>query len=218
MSDEFFQRNWLFEDRRTTFGEAGHLVSCRFDEDNGRVPQLKHVRNYVEHWHALSERGLGLLLWGAPGSGKTFAAACIANAFLESRDMFAPRVVMTAFGVIFRRSMACSPQQREEYMAGLLDCGLLTLDDFGVERHTEFAQEQMYHIINGRYNRKKPMVITTNMTLQQMKNPGSVAEQRLHDRILEVCVPVCFDADSLRREKAAENLQFFRQLSETVAS
>lgn len=103
-------------------------------------------------------------------------------------------------------------------MAGLLDCGLLILDDFGVERHTEFAQEQMYHIINGRYNRKKPMVITTNMTLQQMKNPGSVAEQRLHDRILEVCVPVCFDADSLRREKAAENLQFFRQLSETVAS
>lgn len=99
MSDKFFQRNWLFEDRRTTFGEAGHLVSCRFDEDNGRVPQLKHVRNYVEHWHALSERGLGLLLWGAPGSGKTFAAACIANAFLESRDMFAPRVVMTAFGV-----------------------------------------------------------------------------------------------------------------------
>ena len=76
----------------------------------------------------------------------------------------------------------------------------------------------MYHIINGRYNRNKPMVITTNMTLQQLKNAGSVAEQRLYDRILEVCVPVCFDADSLRREKAAENLQFFRQLSETVAS
>lgn len=125
---------------------------------------------------------------------------------------------MTAFGVIFRRSMACTPQQREEYMTELQDCGLLILDDFGVERHTEFAQELMYHIINGRYNRRKPMVITTNMTLQQLKNPGSLSEQRLHDRILEVCVPVCFDAESLRREKAAENLQFFRQLSETVAS
>ena len=55
------------------------------------------------------------------------------------------------------------------------------------------------------------------MTLQQLKNPQSTQEQRIFDRMLEICVPVCFDCPSLRREKAAENLQFFRQLCEGVA-
>ena len=39
-------------------------------------------------------------------------------------------------------------------------------------------------------------------------------EQRIFDRLLEICVPVCFDCPSLRKEKAAENLRFFRQLCE----
>ena len=205
--------------RMETFGAAaGYLSGCRFEADNGKVPQLIYARNYVTHWSQMHQKGLGLILWGPPGSGKTFAAACIANAFLESDDPFPPKIIMTDFGTILRQNLAATPQQREEDTRRLLDAGLLILDDFGAERQTDYANEQVYHLVNGRYLRKAPMIITTNLTLQQLKAPESTAQHRICDRLLEMCVPVCFDGESLRREKAAENLQFFRQLTETVAS
>lgn len=207
----------LMEKRRQAFGGAGYLAQCRFDGDNGQVPQLQHARKYAACWPQMHQKGLGLLLWGPPGSGKTFAAACIANAFLESREPFPPRVIMTDLGTILRQSLAASPAQREEDTRRLLDADLLILDDFGTERQTDYTQEQIYHIVNGRYIRRAPLIVTTNLTLEQLKAPSSTAQQRIYDRVLEVCIPVCFDGKSLRQAKAAENLQFFRQLPETVA-
>ena len=205
--------------RMDTFGQAGHLMNCRFDRDNGKVPQLRLAEKYVSHWEEMHRKGLGLLLWGPPGSGKTFAAACIANAFLDSKDPFPPKVIMTDFGTVLRQSLAATPQQRQEELSRLLETGLLILDDFGAERQTDYTQEQIYHIINGRYIRQAPLIVTTNLTLQQLKNGETLQQQRICDRLLEMCVPVCFDADSLRKDKAAANLRFFRDLcrAETVA-
>ena len=208
---------YLLEKRQQTFGSCGFLLDCRFDRDNGQVPQIRHVRNYVSLWNEMCGKGLGLLLWGPPGTGKTFAAACVANAFMESREGFSRNVIMTDFGTVLRQSLAANPQQRQEDLERLLNTDLLILDDFGTERQTEYAQEQVYHIINGRYNRKKPMIVTSNMTLQQLKTPETMQQQRIFDRLLEICVPICFDGASLRQEKASDNLQFFRKLSETVA-
>ena len=56
------------------------------------------------------------------------------------------------------------------------------------------------------------MIITTNLTLQEMKHPKTMDEHRIFDRVLEVCIPVCFDGESLRKDMAAENLRFYREL------
>jgi DNA replication protein DnaC len=40
-----------------------------------------------------------------------------------------------------------------------------------------------------------------------------MADHRIYDRLLERCLPVCFDGESLRREKAAGNLAFYRSLT-----
>ena len=63
--------------RRKTFGSASALIQYRFERDNGEVKQLKEARNYVSHWEDMRQQNLGLLFWGMPGTGKTFAAACI---------------------------------------------------------------------------------------------------------------------------------------------
>ena len=98
----------ILQKRMETFAEAGNLATCRFSCDNGSVPQIRFAREYVNHWNDMAEKGLGMLLWGPSGSGKTFAAACMANAFLESEDKFAPSVIMTSFSTILRRCLAAT--------------------------------------------------------------------------------------------------------------
>ena len=203
---------YLFQKCQSAFASDSGLIACRFDSDNGKVPQISHALHYVRCWNQMGSKGLGLLFWGPPGTGKTFSAGCIANSFLESTDQFAPSVIMTNFAVILRHTLSCSPQDRENYINRLLECGLLILDDFGMERQSDFAQEQVFALINGRYLSRKPMILTTNLTLQEMKQPQTMAQRRIFDRVLEICVPVCFEGESLRKEKAAENLRFYRSI------
>ncbi len=213
--DGFFP---LMERKRRAFAEASVLYGCRFDRDNGQVPQLAKARTYAGQWHSIRKDRPGLLFWGQPGNGKTFAAACIANALIEEPGNFLPEVRMATFGAILRSLLAQSPQEKEEYIRDLITCDLLILDDFGMERQTEYAREQIFNIVDGRYLSGLPLIVTTNLSLQELKNPTSIAERRVYDRILEMCVPVCFDGASLRPGKARENLSRYRKLTDCVSA
>ena len=54
-----------------------------FTNDNGSNPYMKYAKQYVEHWDEVKKKGMGMLLWGDVGTGKSYMAACIANALLE---------------------------------------------------------------------------------------------------------------------------------------
>ena len=150
---------------------------------------------------------------GKPGNGKTFAAGCIANALLESEDLHATSVKMTTFGTILNKLPGMSAQDKEWYLNSFHTCGLLILDDFGTERQTDYAREQMFNIIDGRYLACRPLIVTTNLSLSDLKHPNDIVEQRIFDRVLEMCVPVCLDGASLRQEKAKEKLQMYKRLT-----
>ena len=152
---------------------------------------------------------LGLLFWGQSGNGKTFAAACIANALCE--QMLDVR--MLTLGTMLNKLPGMELRDKEWYLASLQKCDLLIVDDFGMERRTDYAQEQVYGLINGRYLAKKPMIVTTNLSLNDLKSPETITEQRIYDRVLEMCVPICFDGGSLRREMAKEKLRTYKELT-----
>ena len=210
---DFFREQRLREKQRETFGEAGALYHCRFSQDNGKVPQLEQARRYVDHWEELYRENMGLLFWGRPGNGKTFAAACIANALLEREGIRETTVKMTTLGTVLNRLLGMAAQDKEWYLGSLRSCDLLILDDFGMERQTDYAREQVFGIIDGRCMAGKPLIVTTNLSLQELKEPADLAQQRICDRILAQCIPVCFSGESLRREKAKENLRRYRQLT-----
>ena len=211
-SDVFAQQR-LMARREEAFGEASALYEYCFARDNGSVPQMEQARRYVSHWEQMRRQNLGLLFWGKPGNGKTFAAACIANALLDQEGMDVPTVKMTTFGTILNRLPGMNAQDKTWYLNQFRDCDLLILDDFGMERQTEYAREQIFNIIDGRYLARRPLIVTTNLSMNALKHPACMEQQRIYDRILEMCVPVCFDGESLRQGKAAENLQKFRQLT-----
>ena len=51
-----------------------------FEHDNGRNPQTATARFYVESWETMQAENIGYLFWGGVGTGKSYLAACIANA------------------------------------------------------------------------------------------------------------------------------------------
>ena len=199
--------NRIQQKRKRVFGSAQGLMACTFDRDNGAVPQLAWARQYVEHWPEMRRENMGLLFWGPAGTGKTFAAACIANALVDLEV----GVRMITLGEALLNLFGMSGEERIQYLEVLTTCGLLILDDFGVERRTPYAREQVYEIVNRRYLSGRPMVVTTNLTLEELKNANR-DDSRIHDRVLERCVPVCFDGTSLRQEKTAERVKRMQTL------
>jgi DNA replication protein DnaC len=69
----------------------------------------------------------------------------------------------------------------------------------------------MFHVIDSRYRSKKPMIVTTNLTLDELKHPADVAHARIYDRVLERCVPLKLNNRNLRAENAEANLRRLRE-------
>ena len=87
---------------------------------------------------------------------------------------------------------------------------------FGIERGTEYALEQVYNIIDARYRSKKPLIVTTNLTLTDLKNPQDVAHARIYDRLRSMCSPICFAGENLRQQAAAQKTAKMRALMKST--
>ena len=173
------------------------LLDCTFENDDGSVKQMKVAKWYVDTWKERKSRNDGLLLWGNIGTGKTFLAGCIANALIEQGES----VLMTNFSKILNTLSGMYSEEKNEFIASLMRYSLLIIDDLGIERNTEYAKEQVYNIIDERYKAKLPLIVTTNLTLDEMKDSIEVAQRRIYDRVLSVCVPVSFQGESHRKQE-----------------
>lgn len=178
-----------------------------FENDNGKCPQIGKTHSYVEKWETVRSENLGYLLWGNVGSGKSYFAGCIANALME-REI---PVCMTNFATILN-NLFYGSENRNAYIVRLCSYPLLILDDFGMERGTEYGLEQVYNVIDSRYISKKPLIATTNLTPEQLKNPEDVPHARIYDRLLEMCTPVRFTGDDFRKAAAKQKMERLKKL------
>lgn len=183
------------------FGLPGkEPFSWTFENDDGRSPELmKAMRNYVEHFEWFLENKKGLLLWGTAGSGKSYAAVSVANALIQQERP----CLVTSFTRISNKLQG--QRDKQDYLDNLNLYDLLVIDDLGVERKSEYMQEIVFDIINTRYNSGKPFIITTNLTIEEIKKPAELCDTRIYDRILERCTPIEVNGQSRRRIKAADD-------------
>ena len=164
---------------------------------------LTQCWNYVNHWRQMRDNNTGLLLWGDVGCGKSHAAACIANALI---DHGIP-VLVTSFPKIIAELQGNYQVNRNEYLRSFQRFSLLVLDDFGVERSSDYVFETMFSIIDERYKSGKPLIITTNLTPDAMRRTNDIVKQRIYDRIQEMCIPVRCSTQPWRRHAAAQKLE-----------
>ena len=178
-----------------------------FANDNGRNPQMKTAHFYVEHWEDMKAGNIGYLLWGSVGTGKSYLAGCIANALMEKEVP----VYMTNFAVILG-DLSPGFTGRNEYISRLCRYPLLIIDDFGMERGTDYGLEQVFHVIDTRYRSNKPLIATTNRPLDELKKPTDTAHSRIYDRLLSMCVPIRFTGVNFRQETAKRKMETMKKL------
>ena len=180
-----------------------------FENDLGYNPkQMEMAKRFVQHWDEFKKDSMGLLLWGPVGTGKSFIAGCIANALL---DQGVP-VMMTNFARLLNRLTDMYAGDRNAYIDSFNSFPLLIIDDLGVERNSEFAREQVFSVIDSRYRSQLPMIVTTNLTPKEMKNPADLSRARIYDRVLERCTPIRVDNQNIRERNKADNLKKSKQL------
>lgn len=177
---------------------------------NGNERHLKVAKKYCIEFSKMYERNQGLLFWGTVGTGKSYTAACIANYLLEANTS----VVMTSFVRILQEMQGFDREREETFTNKLNSVKLLIIDDLGAERSTDYALEKVYGIIDNRYRAKKPLILTTNLTLQQMQDATDIRYARIYDRIFEMCYPMEFSGVSWRKREAAQRYEETRKILE----
>lgn len=166
------------------------------NDDNGNPALTKAMQNYVSNFAKLKAEGKGLLLYGTVGSGKTFAACEVANALIDKGHP----VLVTNFAKLVN-ILQEQFNTRQTYIDSLNKFDLLVIDDLAAERDTEYMLENVYNIIDARYRAGLPMIITTNLSGSELKNPDNISKERIYSRLLERCHPI--EVNAKDRRKAA---------------
>jgi DNA replication protein DnaC len=168
--ERLIERSNLGALRRLTF--EAFILKFRDGTPPARTPDAawKTARAYAE-----DPQGW-LVLHGAFGTGKTHLAAAIANYRLSKAE---PVVFIVVPDLLDHLRSTFSPNSEvtyDELFETVRNTPLLILDDLGTQTSTPWAQEKLYQILNHRYNKGLPTVITTNLS------PDDI-EPRLRSRI-----------------------------------
>lgn len=183
----------------------------RLENDDGKQPKMNIIREYCIRWSEMKAKNTGLLLVGGVGTGKTFAAECVANRLCETGTQAKMLSLSDALNGI------CYANDKNGYIRELTEYPLLIIDDFMLERSSEYSLENTLNLIDNRYRSGKPLIITTNLSVSEMKSSQGWTTARICDRIFEMCVPVVFKGEGRRTElgkSKAEALSEVRSIAD----
>ena len=157
---------------------------------------VQEVRRYVREIDANLDAGRGLWLMGDVGTGKTTLAMIVSKAAIDAGRSVAiyslPRLLNLIRAAI----------ETEAGMIGFLEqlaaVDLLHIDDLGAENTTDWVLEQLYSIVNSRYEDERAMIVTTNLSYEELS-------AQLGERTVSRLVAICGDgAAAVRRRRPAQ--------------
>lgn len=184
------------------------MSTWTFANDDGSNPQMTNaMRKFVDNFQTFQKEGKGLLLFGTVGTGKTFLAACVANALI---DKGIPCLV-TNFARIANEVQGMF-EGKQEYYDNLNKFPLLVIDDLSAERKTEYMQEIVFNVIDARYRANLPLIVTTNLTREELLHPSGLTYQRIFSRLFEMCTPIEVSGADRRQKALREDIGKYKEL------
>jgi len=169
---------------------------------------------YCEMWEDMYSNNRGLLFHGKAGNGKTYLSFAIANA-IEALGKSVMAISISKLLAIIKDSFDKHGEFGEtDVLNTVRDASLLVLDDMGVEYKTAWAYEKLYAIIDTRYRTAKPTIITTNYSLDALRENLATVDlrtrtidtsERIFSRITEMCAFHEVKGASWRISKGMQN-------------
>lgn len=168
------------------------FLDSRFDNADMADKHMAMTKKYAENFIKYGTAEGGILLYGGVGTGKTYATACICNELMSNGKT----VLVMNLGLYYLKLRREWAEAENDVLNYVKTCDLLVIDDLGTENVSEFTKEKMFNLIDTRYRANKPMLITTNLTPDEIREKlGS----RIADRIAGSCLEYEVKGESKRK-------------------
>lgn len=146
---------------------------------------LAHFKNAVENCkkfiNNFNSDYQNLFFYGTVGTGKSYLSGCVAKELLENGHSV---IYFSAAGLFETLSQISfdykSKEELHNMYEDLYQCDLLIIDDLGTELTNNFVTSQLFSCLNERYMRRKSTIISTNLSLEELRNRYS---DRIFSRI-----------------------------------
>jgi len=153
-------------------------------------PVVRQVRAYVRNLEENLRLGRGLWLFGSVGTGKTTLAMLVAKSALEAGHSVAIYSMPRLLNEIRRTYDEGSDSSYIQLLDRLAEVDLLHVDDVGAEKSSPWVLEQLYAMVNARYEAERSMSITTNLALEDLVEQIG---HRTVSRLKEMCEAIPLD-------------------------
>jgi DNA replication protein DnaC len=150
---------------------------------------VNEVRGFIDDLDVRLQEGRGLWLFGDTGTGKTTLAMLISKAALEAGKTVAIYSLPKLLARI-RRTYDSEPggDSYLSFFERLTSVDLLHIDDLGAEKRSDWVLEQLYALVNERYEAQRSILITTNL-------PHPELEEQIGSRTVSRLTQICDEVE-----------------------
>lgn len=198
----------------TEHAEAG-LVTAAELSLRAVIPERHHPARHIPPALQSWDGSTGAFLYGSVGTGKSWSAsALMKRSWIRQYRItgYAPAMIWMNVATVFadiRSSMQQKSSQRHDPLQPARSCWLLALDDLGSERPSAWTAEHLYVLLNERYERMLPTIVTSNYDLGQLVNrmtptddEGSARGEQIVSRLAGMTIQVPFEGEDRRVPEA----------------
>ena len=190
------------------FSEAD-MTKFDFNAYGGAARLVEQIAlSFWQNFPKWEARNKGLYIWSkTKGSGKSFLACCMAGSIQLKHRKTVKSVSMVEYLQAVKETFKQGPEVPSRIW-GFMNCDLLILDDLGSEKQSEWADQELFRLIDRRMCEGKPLIITSNMPIDSLKCDGRISE-----RLTKVCIEAAMPEISIRRKQAKEeNSKFLEEI------
>lgn len=181
-------------------GVGARFLSCSLDSFRPQTKTQEKLVQRMRRYVASLPTDRGLFIAGPVGTGKTHLAVGILRAAMDLRGIRGRFAMVPAVLAQIRAAIGRGDEEAAHLLESYQRTQLLILDDLGAERVTDWVREQLFLLVDARYQAMLPTIVTTNDTLEALEDHVG---QRIVSRIMEMCDGIALDGPDYRKQAKA---------------